>query len=377
MNGKVKCVIEKERLLSIKRCKRCLLPVTFPLIDLDENGVCGYCRNYERWIYLGRKALEQKIFSSLESGNKGKYDCIVPLSGGRDSSWVLHYLKKEMGLSPVAVTYDWGMVTPLAHKNIKTMCNALGIPNVVIDPGTARKKNYIRKNVLAWLEKPSLSTVTLFMVGDKGIYFHLDKIRRKYNAPMIFWGQNHFERTDFKAAFLNVDEKNAKRDYIRLGTFNKFKLAAQFIKEMIKNPRFINSSLFDSFLGFFGFFFVPKNYINLFDYVIWDEETVNKTLIEEYGWEKEPDYTSTWRIGDGTSAFYNYIYARVAGFSEIDTFRSNQVREGVLSREKALEMTVRENMPREDSIRWYLNAIGVDFNNTVEKINSISFLDKR
>ena len=73
-----------------------------------------------------------------------------------------------------------------------------------------------------------------------------------------------------------------------------------------------------------------QDYFHIFDYYRWDENEVNDTLIGKYDWETAIDTTTTWRIGDGTAGFYNYVYYTVAGFTEHDTFRSNQIREGQL-----------------------------------------------
>jgi hypothetical protein len=97
---------------------------------------------------------------------------------------------------------------------------------------------------------------------------------------------------------------------------------------------------------------------------------VDDTLAR-YDWERAPDTSTTWRIGDGTAAFYNYIYHSVAGFSEHDTFRSNQIREGDLSRESALELVQDENRPRLPNIKWYLDAVGLDFREVIEVVNAI------
>jgi hypothetical protein len=97
---------------------------------------------------------------------------------------------------------------------------------------------------------------------------------------------------------------------------------------------------------------------------------VNQVL-DIYEWEKAPDTDSTWRIGDGTAAFYNYVYRTVAGFSEHDTFRSNQIREGDISRSDAMEMIEKENRPRYQNIRWYLDTLGLDFESTIKVVNSI------
>ena len=83
------------------------------------------------------------------------------------------------------------------------------------------------------------------------------------------------------------------------------------------------------------------------------------------------DTDTTWRIGDGTAGFYNYIYYTIAGFTEHDTFRSNQVREGVLSREQALKLVEKENQPRYENIAQYLKMLNLDFSNVIKTINDV------
>ena len=109
----------------------------------------------------------------------------------------------------------------------------------------------------------------------------------------------------------------------------------------------------------------------LYQYIKWNEDDVSSTIIDKYNWEISPDTSTTWRIGDGTAPFYNYIYYTAAGFTENDTLRSNQVREGVISREKALELVKKENAPRFESIKWYCDTIDIDFNKAIKIINSI------
>ncbi len=65
---------------------------------------------------------------------------------------------------------------------------------------------------------------------------------------------------------------------------------------------------------------------DVFDYWRWDEKVIESTLLNDYDWERATDTNTTWRIGDGTAAIYNYIYYTMAGFTEQDTFRSNQIR---------------------------------------------------
>jgi hypothetical protein len=96
----------------------------------------------------------------------------------------------------------------------------------------------------------------------------------------------------------------------------------------------------------------------------------------DYDWERAEDTNTTWRIGDGTAAFYNYIYRTVAGFSEHDTFRSNQIREGQLTRDEALRLIEDENRPRYANLKWYLDAVNLDFADTIKTVNEIPKLFK-
>jgi hypothetical protein len=101
----------------------------------------------------------------------------------------------------------------------------------------------------------------------------------------------------------------------------------------------------------------------------WDEKRVVSTIEKKFDWERESDTVATWRTDDGTAAFYNYIYLAVAGFTEFDTFRSHQIREGKLTREEALELAKEENKPRFKSIEWYAQTIDVDVNRAIDTIN--------
>jgi hypothetical protein len=110
------------------------------------------------------------------------------------------------------------------------------------------------------------------------------------------------------------------------------------------------------------------DYVDFFDYVPWDEKQIVSTITDRYDWETAPDTKSTWRIGDGTAAFYNFIYWTAAGFTESDTFRAGQVRNGTMSRDEALRIVDEENRPRWASLDWYCRTIGIDLEHAMRKI---------
>src|SRR5262249_50476595 len=137
------------------------------------------------------------------------------------------------------------------------------------------------------------------------------------------------------------------------------------------NPNYINRSLIDTIVAFYGSYLLKHPQVQLFDYAAWEEDELVGVLRNEYDWELSPDTTSTWRIGDGTAAFYNYIYYTVAGFTENDALRSNQIREGVMERDMALRLVEKENEPRWESMRWYANTIGFSLNDALQVINGM------
>ena len=336
----------RESISDLKRCKKCILPETFPNIKFDDQGVCNYCRNYKAVKIIKLDDLK----SLISTYKKDVPNCLVPVSGGRDSCYSLHVIKKELGLNPIAYTYDWGMVTDLARRNTSRLCGSLGIEHILVSADIKAKRSNIQKNVLAWLKKPILGTIPLFMAGDKQYFYYAYKIKKNYKLHDIFMGENHYEKTLFKTGFSGAHQSVSGYMAYHISGLNKARMAAYYCRQFITNPAYINKSLVDTFSAFASFYFIPHDYINLFNYIHWDENTVAKTIIEEYEWECAKDTKTTWRIGDGTSPFYNYIYLNMAGFTENDTFRSNQIRDGVMTREEALTLANRDNEPLDDSI---------------------------
>jgi hypothetical protein len=355
----------KEKIAKLKRCTKCILPETMPFIQFDNEGVCNYCKSYKRHKPKGIEELK-KILTKTNN----EYDCLVTLSGGRDSCYGLHFVKEELGLNPVTYTYDWGMVTDLARRNQMRMCGKLGVEHILVSADIQKKRDNIRKNVSAWLKKPQLGMIPLFMAGDKQYFYWSNKIAEQTHVKNIILCENLLETTKFKTGFCGIKPMYGTSNTYTLSIRNKLQMLFYYGMNFLKNPKYINSSLLDSVSAFSSYYVMNHNFINLFDYIQWDEDTINKTLIDGYNWEKSPDTDSTWRIGDGTAAFYNYIYYTMAGLTENDTFRSNQIREGQISRDEALKLSIKENTPRFESIEWYLNTINLNFYDTMSIINN-------
>jgi glucosamine--fructose-6-phosphate aminotransferase (isomerizing) len=351
----------------LRRCTCCILPETMPFISFDDAGVCNYCTHHRSRNSPKPRSVLEDLLKRYRTVGNGR--CIMPFSGGRDSSFALHLITKEFGMRPITMTYDWGMVTDLARRNISRMCGELGVENILIADDIAKKRRNIRLNLQAWLKKPDLGMINILMAGDKHFFRHIETVKRETGISLNIWGMNPLEVTHFKAGFLGFPPDFATKQVFYTGLSGQLRYQSLRAKAMIENPSYINRSLWDTLSGeYFRSVKKKTDFYNLFDFWRWDESEID-SAIASYGWEKAVDTNSTWRIGDGTAAFYNYVYYTMAGFTEYDTFRSNQIREGQITRESALELVAEENRPRYQNIKWYLDVIGLDFAEVIDVIN--------
>lgn len=353
----------------LRRCTRCILPETMPFISFDSEGTCNYCRNYRSRNQP--KPLHELMDLVEPYRRPSGPDCIVPLSGGRDSCFALHLIVNELGLRPVTFTYDWGMVTDLGRRNVSRISSELGVENIIIADDIEKKRGFIAKNLKAWLKSPHLGMISILTAGDKHFFRHLQTIQGQTGIGLNLWGINPLEVTYFKAGFLGVPPDFEETRVYSHGAMKQLRYQGLRFKAMTRSPRYFNSSLWDTLSGeYYRSFAAKTDYFHMFDYWKWDEQEID-AMLDDYDWERAPDTRTTWRIGDGTAAFYNYVYYTVAGFSEHDTFRSNQVREGDLTRDEAIQLVQEENTPRYQNIKWYLDVLGFDFRDVIECVNRI------
>jgi hypothetical protein len=354
----------------LRRCTKCILPETYPFIGFDAQGVCYYCRTWKPIRPHGEEAL----FKAVEPyrSKDGSPDVIVAFSGGRDSSYGLHYVKTVLKMNPVAFTYDWGLVTDLARRNQARVCGKLGVEHIIRSANITAKRRYVRKNIEAWLKKPELGMVTLLMAGDKEFYQHARQLRDETGIKLvIFCTGNMIEEAKYKTGLMGIQQDDDKMVLTKMSLRNKAQMLWYFAKNYAKNPAYINESLWDTWNAFWQTFVVTDDFLYLYHYLPWHEDEIVGTIRREYDWEVATDTTTTWRIGDGTAAFYNYVYGTIAGFTEDEAMLSNMVREGHITRDEALRRGREHSKPRWPSIREYAQLVGFSAEEALQIINAV------
>ncbi len=366
---------QEKKLKNLKKCTKCILPETYPHIHFDKDGICNYCLNYEKQIFLGEDALNNylKKFRS----NSDKPDCIVGLSGGRDSCYGLHLLKTKYGLNPVAYTYDWGLTTDISRVNAAKVCGKLGVEHIIRSADIEKKRKYVNLNLFSWLKRPHLGMLPIIQAGDKGFYDYGRKLSKELNINLVVHCTGHqLEQREFFLGFAGISQKLKNNQ--RMYSYNiktKLKMLYWYSLQFILNPSYINSALLDNFNGFLASFVRKDDFLHLFNYEPWNEAEIQKVLNEQYNWQDDVSYgKNQWRMGDGQTAFNNFVYYMIAGFSEYDNFRSNQIREGTLSRDEALELCHEDNKIKYDTLKNFSDVIGFNLDNVLSKINCLDKL---
>ena len=168
----------------IKYCRHCVYPETKPDLSLDENGICDACRFVDvkdttNWD-LRRKELTE-IFEKFKNKDGSNYDCVIPVSGGKDSTFQVYVVKEEFGLNPLCVSYHLPEFTDLGRKNLENL-KKLGVDCLEFTPNPEICKK--------------MQKIALIEFGDAqwpehfGIFTVPVQVAVRYNIPLIVWGEN-------------------------------------------------------------------------------------------------------------------------------------------------------------------------------------------
>lgn len=178
-----------EKDISYNQCTRCIADSTIPAITFDKNRVCSLCDFHDKLAVLypedekSLKTLYHKIGKIKKEGKNQKYDCVIGISGGRDSIYLLYIAVKEFGLKPLAVHFNDGFDNPVAGENMLHATRMLGVELRTITSDFRECKDL--KIVDLKASTPLLNNGT-----DVGIGAALYSVAYKENVKTILYGQS-------------------------------------------------------------------------------------------------------------------------------------------------------------------------------------------
>ncbi len=252
-------------------CTRCVMDTTDPEITFDKNGVCNHCTNalvgLKKTVFIDDKEKKLKLNTEIKkiklAGKGKKYNCIVGLSGGVDSSY-LAFMVKHLGLKPLAIHLDNGWNSELAVQNIENIVNKLGIDldTYVVDWDEIKdlQRAYLRASV-----------VDFEVISDNAIVIAINKLMKKYKIKYFISGYN------IETESIMPDNWFYTPKFDGLNIRHIHKLFGDGVE--LKDYPLL------SFLGYIYYrFFKATQISNLLNLVNYNKEAAKKVLENELDW---------------------------------------------------------------------------------------------
>ncbi|MCB5225095.1 MAG: hypothetical protein WCY21_06245 [Candidatus Cloacimonadaceae bacterium] len=323
----------------MQRCKLCLMPDSVPGSNFDSEGVCAWCREgYPPYTILGEQALRNK-FKGLGS-HQGKADCLVGLSGGKDSTYALYRLVKHYHLKAEAFIYTHGGSRDYAIRNAEKTCARLGVKLHY----TSLKENAHSQAFLnyfkAWLAHPGATAAGMTCVACKHLHILGSKLATQRKIPYVVWSSTPLEYSPFLAIRHTGD---AKHQFQREGLLQS---GVKMARAMVSSPKFAWGVLAQprtSILGCLAVFpsssFLRLSYpdvkpIMFYSFEKWNPDHILDTITSELDWQIPAEITEDWHTDCVFNVFKEYMFQKMFGVSYTDAHLSNQIRHGFISREE-------------------------------------------
>ncbi len=298
-------------------CTRCIYDnINVPTISFDENGVCIYCHmidrlqdEYKTGTPDGDREFE-KIVEEIKAAGKGKkYDCIAGVSGGTDSSYLMHVAVKKYGLRPLAVHLDNTWNTAIATENIRKVLDPLGV-----DLHTHVVNNKEMDDIYRSFFKASVPD--LDAASDIGVPQLLYSVAAKHGVRYLLEGHSFRAEGVSPLGMMYADGKYIESVQKKFGTY--------------KIETFPNMSLL-SFLKWITLYRIKK--VRPLWYIRYSKEEAREFLQKEYGWQYYGGHHLENRM---TSFHHSYLLPRKFGVDSRNNSLSASVRSGLMSRDDAL-----------------------------------------
>lgn len=316
----------------MKYCKKCLYPTTKPQLQFDERGICSACNNHKLKdeVDWGKKKADLlHIFDKYKSKDGSKYDCIIPVSGGKDSTFQTYTIKETFGLNPLAVNFHPHDQTEIGRKNLENL-KQLGVDCIEFSANPL---------VYSKLAKFGLVELGDFQWPEHiGIFTIPVQVAVRYKIPLIIWGENpqleYGQPTNIDTDTILDREWNEKNggyflDKIKPKDMTKYGFKT---KELI--PYIYPSDDDIRQIGVTGIF--------LGSYVKWD-------LFKQLDFVKELGFSENDEVKEGTydkwenldvyfTVFHDYFKFLKYGFGRTTDHASIEIRYERITREQGIEL---------------------------------------
>jgi glucosamine--fructose-6-phosphate aminotransferase (isomerizing) len=392
----------KWRMIDTTICKKCIIPASFPGITFKD-GLCSYCAASERTT-VNRSVKGHNELKRLLESRKGKdYDCLVPTGGGKDSSYVLYYVVKELGLKPLVFCFDNGFIVDFAKRNLEKICNRLSVDLVVAKSTDFRRKAAIEAVRFSNSIHQFSASMLCANCINNALTAAKDEAARK-KIPFIIWGHSRFEGFPSEFDYGTYDVTGYTESAFELDGHPSFleytyyissyynliycRNSADYLNALIHrwlheyyvvrdNVATNPSEGWSKFLPFWKASWNSKKVqsVGFFDYIPYDPFRTTEILKKEIGWQAPPDRET--RNDCLLHCLGNFTAFTLTGLTRDGFFLANLVRQGMLTRDEAVgkEEATKKNLEKE--CQEALKAMGLNNDMTDKILHSQEFVTNR
>jgi len=337
----------------LKRCKKCLLPETHESITFNNEGLCNICQqNQYKNEKIDWEAKKQDLDQLVEQyRGKNDYDCLVPFSGGKDSTWTLYYLVKKYKLKPLVVRFDHGFLRPNLNENTTRVLRNLGVDFISFTPN--------------WKVVQKLMLQSFLEKGDfcwhchTGIFSYPMHIAIKFNIPLIFWGEPSAEYTSYYSydQVEEVDEKRFNR-FVNLG-ISAVDMAIRLGGDL--DPRDFKPYSYPSIKELRK---LKYRSVCLGSYIPWDVKKQSKIIMEELDWrgdlvENVPEQYNYEKIECYMQGVRDYIKYLKRGYTRPTHLATLDIRNERMDRATGEKMIKDFEGKEPPSLEIFLKLVGI------------------
>ncbi len=329
--------------MALLRCSKCMLPETYETIEFDKNGVCNICRSTEykqdKVDWDKRKLLLDDIIEKHRGIND--YDCIVPYSGGKDSTYQLLYLLKEYNLKILVVRFNHGFMRSTIEENVQNTLKQLGADIIEFTPNwqvvkRVMKESFIRKTDFCWH-------------CHTGIYSYPIRVAINFNVPLIFYGE---PLAEFSAYYDYLNDEIDYEDEKKFNLVRNLGISADDMHGMIdteENPIDKRDLLPYTYPDRKDIRKAKIMPLTLGSFIPWDHVKQTEIIKKELGWkcddlEGVPSgcNSSCEKIECFMQGPRDYIKYTKRGYSRVSQITSFDIRTGRMTREEAEKIVALE-----------------------------------
>ncbi|MEK6982291.1 MAG: N-acetyl sugar amidotransferase [Candidatus Micrarchaeota archaeon] len=338
----------------MRNCTRCLLPETQETITYDEEGVCNVCKQNEYKKEKVDWVARKKEFESILENHRGKYeyDCIVPFSGGKDSTFTLYHLVKEYKLKPLVVCFDHGFLRPQTVANTEMVVKKLGVDFLKFRPN--------------WQIVKKLMLESLKRKGDfcwhchVGIFSYPMQIAVKFKVPLLIWGEPSAEYTSYYDY-----SKPEEVDELRFNKYVNLGITAEDMEGMLNDT---NITLRDlepfRYPSLESLRAIKCRSICLGSFMPWDTKNQSDIIAKELGWkgskvEGIPESYYYEKVECYVQGVRDYLKYIKRGFGRTSHLMSLDLRNKRITVDEAKKLIEKYDGKRPASLDVFLKYVGL------------------